>query len=162
MIVKMMVLILILASLLTTPTVILAEQSNEAMAEAWNSVMSVPQGEELNVKIKSGKNIKGKQSAVTNTSLTLARGKQSVAINRDDVFQVYRIVGKSRQKGALTGAAIGGSIGALGGFGCSDERACFSPAVAVIGAGLFGGIGAVIGLAVSGGHKQVLIYQAQK
>lgn len=161
MIVKMVALLLILVSVLASPAAVWAQQAREVKAEAWDSVMSVEQGDELAVKLRSGKNIKGKQSAVTANTLTLAKGQQPVVINREDVYQVYRIVGKSHGKGALTGAAIGGTIGAVGGFGCSDETACFSPLVAVVGAAFLGGIGALVGLAASGGHKRVLIYQAQ-
>jgi hypothetical protein len=158
----MLALSLVFVLSLLPSAAVCAQEQAAPTADAWTAVTAVEHGDELAVKLKNGRTLKGRSDGVSDTLLRLKRGGKSTDINRADVLRVYRVVGKSHKKGTVTGAIVGGSIGGvLGGIGCSDEEFCFSPEYALISGALLAGIGALIGFAASGGHKRVLIYDAR-
>jgi hypothetical protein len=150
--------------LLTHPSISLA-QGAPAPSE-WAVVKTVPPGDELVVKLKNGKTIKGRLKVISDVHLTLARGQKSFDIDHQDVRQIHRIVPKSAARPALIGAGTGAAIGA-GGIaiavaadetgGDDGEAAAAILGVAIIGAG----IGALVGLAFGSKQKKVLIYEAR-
>ena len=57
---------------------------------SWATVAAVPSGQKLVVELNSGKTIKGKLGAATDTGLSLVQGKKVEDINRNDIRKVYR------------------------------------------------------------------------
>lgn len=118
------------------------------------------------VKLQSGQTIKGRLKVISDIHLTLARGKRSFDIDRQDVRQIHRVVPKSAAKPTLIGAGAGAAIGTAGlaiaaaaddTGGSEGELAAAFVGVAIIGAG----IGALVGLAFGSREKKVLIYEAR-
>ncbi len=132
-------------------------------ANDWQRVKAVAAGEELAVTLKDGKTVKGRLSNVTDTTLTLTRGKRDATdIAQAQIREVARLQPKSAKKAALIGAAIGAGIGAgigggiVSGGGESGENWPI-PLLGLVGAGL----GAVAGVLVGSGKKRVLIYESR-
>lgn len=148
--------------LLTHPSVSLAQGA--PVPREWSVVKAVPPGDEVVVKLKDGRTIKGRLRIISDLHLTLTRGKKSFDLDRQDVRQIHRIVPKSAAKPTLLGAGTGAAIGAAGiavaaaaddTGGTDGELAAAVIGVAVLGAG----IGALVGLAFGSRQKKVLIYQ---
>jgi len=55
----------------------------------WSAVKAVPPGDELVVKLKTGKAVKGRLRVISDIHLTLARGKKTVDLDRQDVQQIH-------------------------------------------------------------------------
>lgn len=143
-----------------SPTALARSQTTPA-AGAWDAVRAVASGTRLEVRLKSGKTVKGKLDSVSDTGLVLAGASGATNINREDVQRVYSIHGKSSAKPALIGAGIGAVIG-VGGAAASaksDDKegvragAALLPLVGAAG-------GALIGLAFRRQQKRVLIYES--
>jgi hypothetical protein len=116
------------------------------------------------VKLKDGQTIKGRLRVISDIHLSLARGKKSYDLDRQDVRQIHRIVPKSAAKPTLIGAGAGAAIGTAGiavaaaaddTGGTDGELAAAVIGVAILGAG----IGALVGLAFGSRQKKVLIYE---
>ena len=60
--------------LLTHPSIPLAQGA--PAPNGWSAVKTVPPGDELVVKLKSGQTIKGRLKVISDIHLTLARGKK--------------------------------------------------------------------------------------
>ena len=126
----------------------------------WDVVAVVPKGEKLDVELKIGGRVKGRLVTASATDLEISDGKKSTTVSQGDVLRIYQVVGRTRGKSSLRGAAIGGAIGV--GIGLilyipyrEDFLGAIVPGFGAIGAG----IGAGVGAAFSGGQKRVLIYQ---
>src|SRR5688572_13023994 len=96
--------------LLTHPSVSLAQGA--PVPREWSVVKAVPPGDEVVVKLKDGRTIKGRLRIISDLHLTLTRGKKSFDLDRQDVRQIHRIVPKSAAKPTLLGAGAGAAIGA--------------------------------------------------
>ena len=159
---KVLVTCLALAFLVAQPPVALAQDQTAPSTGTWENVRAAAPGERLEVKLKSGKTVKGTFVSASDGGLNLQRGGNDTSVNRDDVRQVYRVAAKSSSTPALIGAAVGAAVGA-GGTAASavtDDSEGVGAGAALlplVGAG----IGALVGLAFGGRQKRVLIYQSQ-
>ena len=160
---KVLVMGLALAFLAARPPVALAQTQAAPPGGSWEAVRAVAPGEKLEVRLKSGKTVKGTLVSVSDAGLSLARGRETLSVSRDEARRVYRVFAKSSATPALVGAGIGAAIGAGGTAASakSDDREGVQ-AGAVLLPLVGAGIGALIGLAVAGGRqRRVLIYEAQ-
>lgn len=153
---------LVLAASLSLPSVTTAQTSTAPTGD-WSAIKTVGQGDKLDVKLKSGKTIKGRLVSVSDTALSLSVKDKTTDISRDDVQSVYRVKGKSATKSTLIGAGAGAAVGAGIGAATSDNddfifsRGQATAIVAALGAG----VGAIAGFAIGkAGRKRVLIYDA--
>jgi len=119
--------------------------------------MALPVGDELVVKLKDGKTLRGRLSNASQTTLTLSQRGKGVDLPKGNIFRVYRTAIKSGGSKALLGAGIGAGIGLAAGSLNDDNKAATMPLLAVIGAA----IGALIGLATRSNTTQVLIYESK-
>jgi hypothetical protein len=165
--------ILVLAVLLALAPVTFAQEATEAIND-WAGLKTVTPGSKLEVKLKSGKKVKGNLISASDTTLSLSDGAKSKDLNKNDVLSVQEVRGMTAKKATLIGAGVGLGAGAglgaaLGGRrcdppgtplgGCSNER----PFVTAFGAVLGIVFGAVTGFAIGkSGHKRILIYQAKR
>ena len=128
----------------------------------WAAVAALPDGAEVTVETLSSDTLSGKLSEVTDAALTILRKGKPLPLNRDQIRRVYRRSGRSRARGALLGAGVGGAIGVGTGLVLylphqDDIVGSTVPAFGLLGAGIGAGIGAAFG---RGGYK-ILIYQAR-
>lgn len=132
----------------------------------WTAVTTVPSGQRLVIELRTGKKVKGEFGSASETTVTVARGKNTQDINRSDIRKIYRENGVSAGKSTLIGTAIGGGTGAVLGAaagGCDPQSFCIIDRGGVAGIlGVAGAIGGAITGFVVGKlrQKKVLIYEA--
>ena len=155
--------VLIVAAL--SPSISVSAQGSGAPQTTgnWSAVSSVPTGDRLIVKLKSGQTVEGKFSAVSDSSLSLSVKGKPVDVKRDEVFSIYHVTKKSTTKATLIGMGVGAGAGAAIGLAGSSSGDSFdkldhavTAGLAVLGAGAGAAIGYFIGRS---GRKRVLIYQ---
>ena len=148
--------------LLAQQSMIFAQQTSDPSVGAWGDVQALEVGSELIIKLKDGRSIKGRLSNARDSVLAVSGGKGNTVLEREEIFQIYRRVPKSRNRAMAIGAAIGGGLGVAGGASSDGAGDLSQPASTVLTGAVFAGAGALIGWAVGGGKKQVLIYQAKQ
>jgi hypothetical protein len=153
---------ILLTVLLAQQTVIFAQTRSDPPADTWSEVKALQTGDVLTVKLRDGKSLKGKLVFVRDDGLALKDGKHDTVLSRESIFQVYRYVPKSRKKAMAVGATVGGGLGILGAASTDGAGDLPQPAATVMSGAVYAGVGALIGWALGGGKKRVLIYQAQQ
>jgi hypothetical protein len=148
--------------LLAQQTVIVAQTPSAPVPDAWGEVKALQPGDEVTVKLGDGSSVKGKLIYVRDAELALKDGKRDTTLGRESIFQIYQHVPKSRRKSMAIGAAVGGGLGVIGGASSDGAGDLGQPAAAVLGGAVYGGVGALVGWALGGGKKRVLIYQAPR
>ena len=108
----------------------------------------VKSGDTLTITDTSGERVQGKLTQLSGSGLVLDVSGAPRQFQDSDVNTVEKRGPDSLKNGALTGFAIGGGLGglALGALAAADDGPTL--AVAVVGALLYGGIGAGIGVGV--------------
>ncbi len=134
-----------------------SKSSNEL--SRWEKVLNLKRGTRIEATAKDGRIIKGKltEAAPDSISIQDEATARLTKLERDDVRQIRR--GKmSSSRSALLGALIGAGAGAgiIAGL-ASNEDIDITAAAIPAGVGIYAGIGALIGYAVSKG-KGKLIY----
>ena len=146
---------------------VLGQDVGQPRFGTWEAVKAVPSGDKLQLKLKSGRDVKGEITSVFDSGITLGRGSNAVTIGRDDIQRVFRVNKKSSGKPALVGALIGAGIGAGGiavavaandgGGGEKGELAVITTIVALAGAG----VGALVGSIFRTKKQRTLIYESR-
>lgn len=147
--------------MLAPQTLIIAQTPTVPLTDSWSEVMALQTGDEVTVKLRDGRSQKGKLIFVRESELAVRDGKRDEVLSRESIFQVYRHVPKSRKKAMAIGAAVGGGLGVIGGASADGAGDLSQPASTIFSGAVFGGAGALVGWALGGGKKRVLIYQAQ-
>jgi hypothetical protein len=152
--------------ILTAPGVM--AQQPTASNQSWDLLRQLKAGEKIEVERKTLKNkLSGKFVSQSDTELVIERKRKNVSFGRDEVKNIWRVKPPSGKKRAIF-AAIGGGAGffagGLIGIGlasqrcqpnCGDEKAESVAAVVGLTAG-----GALLGYAMAGTAKRILIYSA--
>jgi hypothetical protein len=152
----------LLVILLAQQTVIIAQTSSGPLPDSWSEVSALQVGDELTIKLRNGRSVKGKLIYARDSELVLKDGKRDTALGRESISQVYRHMPKSRKKATAIGAAVGGGLGVIGGASADGAGDLSQPASTIFSGAVFAGAGALVGWALGGGKKKVLIYQAQR
>ena len=135
-------------------------------ANNWTAVTTIQSRQKLVIELRNGKKVKGEFGSVSETTVTVARGKTTENINRSDIRKIYRENGVSAGKSTLIGTAIGGGTGAVLGAatgGCDPQSLCIIDRGGA--SGILGVAGAIVG-AITGfvvgklRQEKVLIYEA--
>ena len=131
--------------------------------QSWDNLRTLRVGEKVQLVDQKLRSQNGTFASVSDESITVQAGKDSVTIQRADVFRVSsRERGHSRGRNALIGLAVGG-LGGLGlGVAMAASRAEGVPLAAEL-AGMplfFGGIGAGVSAALPAGRPT--IYWAER
>ncbi len=127
---------------------------------SWEAVKLIPPGDNVEIKLKTGKTVKGEVSSVSDTAIIVGRSSKSVTTARDDVQRLSRIIRTSSRKPVLVGALVGAGAGVVFGASLDDGRSKLSaPEVAVVG--LVGaGLGFLVGRLFRNRNESVLVYQS--
>jgi hypothetical protein len=150
--------IVMLVVLLLDPVV---ARQQTATDEAWNAVKTVPIAKQVEVRLKSGKRLKGELAGVTESAVLLSRKNQITELHRSDISQILLAVSeRSRKKSAAAGAGAGAGVAALLFAAGSEGDASAELIVRVV---VFcSAVGALIGWAFpTKMTKWVVIYQAK-
>lgn len=133
------------------------------LQEEWSAVQAVSIGEEMLIEMKNGERLKGRLSGVSDTTLTLSRKNGSTELDRTNIAEVYRVMGKAaKAKYALIGAGVGAAVGVLAGKAKNSPPIDDGEIYLMIGATVGTGLGALVGAALGGTRrKRVLLYQAR-
>ena len=140
----------------------LARAQQPTASGNWSAVQGLASGDDLVVKLKDGRSVKGKLNSVTDADLSLTRDNKSESFGRDRIFQIYERKRKSEKgKYAAIGAAIGAGVGLGVGLAKNSPPVDDGEIYPIVGTILGAGIGAVGGfLFGQAKRKRVLIYQA--
>jgi hypothetical protein len=156
---KRLVISAVLIVLLALTPATLAQETSAAIND-WAGLKTVTAGSKIDVKLKSGKKVKGKLIGVSGTTLRLSGKNTPLELKQEEVLSIYQIRGKSAIKTTLisTGVGLGAGAGLGAAVGGKDR-----PLISALGAILGTGLGATYGL-VSGlsSHNRTLIYQAKQ
>jgi hypothetical protein len=139
-----------------------AQQRPTAPARGdWSAVQALAPGEKLVVRTRDGDRIAARFVSASDILLVVRHDETDMSFARDDVRLVQLNRGKSRLRGALFGAAVGGGAGFATGsilyFPFRDDMVGATvPAFTALGAG----VGAALGAALGKGNKNVTIYEA--
>ncbi len=158
----------LLATFLCTVLFVMASGPSAAHAQtkpssgrgSWESMKSIPPGDELKVRLKTGNTVKGRFLSATDDGLTLSRGKKTTDVIRAEVAQIYRLFEKSKTKSTLIGLGIGAGTGALIGKESFDSEIGEAELGALLVGALGAGIGSIVGFLAGLGKRGVLIYES--
>ena len=139
------------------PTISLAQAKMNPDFDPWDIVQATPSGSELEVQLDNGTRLTGRLLGASATTLRLSRRDEIAELQRDHVVKIYKLSPKSdefrrmtRNVGALTGTAVGLEV-------VKDKGAGFFVVPALGGA-----LGAFGGYAIGNRMKsRMLIYDSQ-
>lgn len=153
--------LLIILGLLGTPADSLAQATDPVATGMWAGVEKVPPGEKLIVKLKDGKQLKGRLVSVSDTGLTLSRKNKTMDLHREKVQQIFRLMPKSAGKAILIGVGVGlAAAAAITGGVCEGNGDCWALGMGLYFGGPGAAIGAFAGWGIGSGKERVLIYDA--
>ncbi len=152
-----------LMAVLAKPQITFAQVAPAPIVGSWEGLKAVPPGDKVEAHLRNGQTLKGKLISVSDTVLTIERGKRTTDVTRADALRVHRVVSKSAKRAAFIGLGIGAGVG-LGGSaifahtgGRGGEAGLYGLVAVVAGAGA----GTLIGYII-GSHKQkALIYETR-
>jgi hypothetical protein len=155
---------LALMALLAKPGVALAQVTTVPIIGSWEGLKAVPPGDEVVVGLRNGQTLKGRLSRVSDTVMTITKGKKTTDINRGDVLKVYRLISKSAKRSTMIGLGIGAGVGGLAG-GISAASGPGEPneygfGVLIVGT-IGAGVGALAGYLLGSRKHQALIYETR-
>jgi hypothetical protein len=154
-------LLLALTALMVRPHTVLAQATPAPIRGSWERLKVIPPGDELTVKLRSGQTIKGRLNVMSDTSLTLAQGRNMTDVCRGDVLQVHRRISKSAKRATLMGLGIGAGVGLTGSVAAAKsgpgegDADLWALVAGVIGAG----VGALAGYIIGSRKHRELIYE---
>ena len=155
---------LLLIALLTRPGIMMAQQVNSSNADRWATLQQLSPGDSIEIRLNDRTSVKGKFNNASADKLTYIRDGNRNELFRADVFEVYRLVSRSKAKFVLMGLGIGTGAGlgtgAIVGASTRPHESGEAHVPAALGAIIGAGIGALVGLLRGSGKKRVLIYRA--
>lgn len=154
---------LLLIATLARPGVITAQQVNSSTADRWTVIQQLSPGDPIEIKLNDGTTIKGRFSSASAAKLTYSKDKKENELFRADIFEIYRLVSKSKAKSVLLGLGIGTGAGlgagAIVGASTAPHESGEAHVPAALGAMIGAGIGTLVGFFMGRGKKRVLIYR---
>ncbi len=139
-----------------------ASAQQPAASGEWASVQAVTNGDELIIKFKDGREMRGRLTSVADTGLSITRKNKEQTFGKAEIYQVYHLRRKAaKAKFALIGAGVGAVIGALAGKAKNSPPRDDGEIYLMLGTPIGAGVGALVGMVFGQGRrKRVLIYQA--
>jgi hypothetical protein len=161
---KQTVVVLVLAAVLANSIPAGGEEPERAVIGTWEAIKALPFSDDLTVTLKDGTSTKGKLSNVTDTTLSLGKGKKLTELPREGIFQIYRSVPRSRKRGAWIGGSVGAALGALSGVSAAESSSGGeAPAGAIaLGIAVTAALGILIGRGIARSSERILIYETRR
>jgi hypothetical protein len=129
-------------------------------ASDWSGVRNVSEAREVQVRLRSGKALKGTLREWQPEGVTFVAGNSVISLKREDIAAISAFSrGKGSKRGAAIGLASGAAVGAASGplMLSVKNRAAASFAGALLDGAIWGAIGAAIG---AGTRATETIYKA--
>ena len=157
---KQIAMMMVLVLFLLSPITLVAQTGTND----WSRLSAVTSGTKLSVKLKDGKKVEGKFSAVSDTSLSLTVKNAAKEILRENIASVHQVSKKGAGKATLIGLGVGAALG--GGLAIAAETDDDGfPVKNSVSAGfvaLTAGVGALAGYLIGRtGNKRVLLYESK-
>ena len=147
-----------LMTLPARPLILSAQEPAKPALSEWKNIKNIPPGDELSVVLRNRESVKGRLNSVSDTTLTLSRGKSQIDVNRADAFRIYRIIPRSAKSATLIGTGIGAGIGASIGAGIVGTDTDEGWPIVLLG-GLGAGLGAITGFLIGSRRLQILVFE---
>lgn len=134
----------------------------QSPADRWHAVQQLLPGDEIAVRMKDQKSLKGKVAGVTDTVLKLSREGRIDDLARSEIKRVYWLAARQKRT-QQRWAGVGAIAGFLGGVfttvSLSENTDAASKAVA--GIAIIGGLlgGALLGWKLGSRQRKVLVYE---
>ena len=137
--------------------------SQQASSNDWAVVQQLKTSEDLIVKKRDGKQVKGEMIEASETTLTIDDDGKPISIPRADVRQVYVIERKANKSqwawiGTGVGAGAGAAIGAAKYSANRDDSEIWIPIGLMFGAGIGAATGVLLG---QSRRKRVMVFDAR-
>jgi hypothetical protein len=155
-----------LMAMFAKPQVALAQTPPAPIIGSWEGLKAIPPGDELRVRLRNGRTLKGRLTGVSDTVLTLSRGDITTDVTRGDALRIHRVITKSAKKATLIGLGVGAGVGGIGsdaaiasagGGGTPGEYGLAVLIYVAMGAG----VGALIGYIAGSRKHRELIYETR-
>jgi hypothetical protein len=128
-----------------------------AQSGDWAQVQALAPGAQVEVKrFSGGGEVRGTLASASGEGLVVTWGKQDVTVARADVRRVRLRSEKRGKAGRITGAIVGGALGAPCALICDTSAGGRAAVIPV-----YAGLGYLIGWATDR-HKRIVIYKARK
>lgn len=153
--------LVLMVSLLVKPQITFAQVTTDPTKGSWEGLKAIPPGDKLEVDLRNGQTLKGKLISVSDTVLTIERGKRPTDVARTDTLRVFRIIPKSTKRAALMGLGIGAGAG-LGGafiFAYTGDRGGEADLYALVAIVAGATAGSLIGYIAGRRKEKALIYE---
>jgi hypothetical protein len=152
-----------LVAMLAKPQIAFAQVTPNPIRGSWEGIKAVPPGDEVVVRLRNGQTLKGMLINISDTALTIERGKNTTDISRGDALRVYRVVSKSSNRATLIGMGIGAGLGVAATVAAANDIQ--GDAEVALGAlfigGIGAGVGALMGYIVGSRRHRTLIYETR-
>ena len=128
----------------------------------WTAVQSLPADEDISIRLKTGRQVRGEFLSATDSEVTITRKGKGESFAKDAIAQIERLErkaekGKYAAIGAGLGTGAGAGIGAMKASSTSDDGGIYTVVGVAMGAG-FGALGGLLWGQAK--RKHVLIYRA--
>jgi hypothetical protein len=156
-----------LMAMLARPQLAFAQVTTDPIIGSWERLKAIPPGDKVEVGLRKGQTLKGRLISVSDTVLTIERGKGTTDVTRGDMLRVFRMTPKSTKRATLIGLGTGFGISMAGTaiFANTGERggeAGLWGLVAVVSGSVGGAlIGYIVGRQSSKRNQRVLIYETK-
>jgi hypothetical protein len=156
-----------LMAMLARPQLAFAQATTDPIIGSWEGLKAIPPGDKVEVDLRNGQTLKGKLISVSDTVLTIERGKRATDVTRGDTLRVFRMISKSAKRATLIGLGIGIGISMAGTAifantgGRGGEADLYGLVAVVSGATAGTLIGYIVGSQRSKRNQRALIYETK-
>ena len=156
-----------LMAMLARPQLAFAQVTTDPIIGSWERLKAIPPGDKVEMDLRNGQTLKGKLISVSDTVLTIERGKGTTDVTRGDTLRVFRMTSKSAKRATLIGLGTGIGIGLAGTAifaytgGRGGEADLYGLVAVVSGATAGTLIGYLVGRQSSKRNQRALIYETK-
>lgn len=153
----------VLMAMLAKPQIAFAQVTTDQTRGSWEGIKAIPPGDEVAVRLRNGRTLKGRMISVSDTTLTIAHGKNTTDVTRGDALRVHRVISKSAKRATLIGLGIGAGVGLVGSVAAAKSGGGEGDAdlVALIVGTIGAGVGALTGYIAGSRKQRALIYETR-
>jgi hypothetical protein len=146
------------------PQIMFAQAPDNPIRGSWEMLKAIPPGDEVALRLRNGRTLKGKLINVSDTVMSLSHRNITTDVTRADTLRVYRVIPKSAKRATMMGLGIGAGVGGLaGGLAAANgpgEPGEYGWGVLIVGV-IGAGVGALTGYLFGSRKQRELIYETR-